>query len=642
MIRSNKQGSKGTQVTLVTNNFQLKFKDPTRVISQYDLAIIDPAKLRADPDAANSVPSKFVCQEVFKQLELEEGWAYDGRKNLYHSSTNRINVDTQIKVGRTNYDVNIKGPVSKIRAQDILDAIQKAGSVVPIDAVNAINIVLSQGFNRPDYTTIQRSFFKSEQDAPSIPGGLKLYSGISTSITPTEGFGITIRVLKTHQVVYPGGPLIDFIKENLVNAPSGGGDYNDRGRQIPRRLNQQQIKYFNGILKSIKIKTSHLKYDRKYTLSGVHSESANDTMIEDLGLSVKDYFKGTYNIDLIYPDLPLVKAGGKNKIPMELCTILPDQPYYTSLKPAQQREMIKKACQKPDEKMRDINNAAKQVGQVTSNFTKAGYGFEIDPKAKEVTGRILNLPNMGSKVEKGAWRMTSVKEKVDVNKLGKITFATISLTSQNRYTKNLHDSLMAFLEERASALNIGLQRGDLTSAPLQYARIADLESTIRRLNKRYTFIILDGDESYGNVKLAEKESNRTQCLKLETVEKVCGISQGNKARNNNPRNNKPQQNRPDSNTADNILKKMNMKLGGVNFSVKVEGLPPNIFSTKVMIVGADVTHFTRNENKPSIAAVVATCDAHAGQYISRTKAMYPAEGRLSVEFIHDMKSIMTR
>jgi eukaryotic translation initiation factor 2C len=145
----------------------------------------------------------------------------------------------------------------------------------------------------------------------------------------------------------------------------------------------------------------------------------------------------------------------------------------------------------------------------------------------------------------------------------------------------------------------------------------------------YNFIILDNnDSSYGKAKLTELFTRRTQCIKLQTIQRICGIN----------RDNKPA--RPDINTMDNVLKKLNAKIGGVNFGIYVQGLPQKIFTEPVMIVGADVTHFTRSDQKPSIAAVVATSDPTASKYISRVKALYPVGERMSVEYIRDMKSVM--
>ena len=616
MIRTNKKGTTGRAVTLITNNFRLKFGNNAGTISQYDLAIVDPQR-EVVPDVPPPVPSKFVCEEVFRKLDLEMGWAYDGKKNLYHPSTTNINTATEVKVGRTTYRVSIQGPVAKVSAKDILEAVKRAGSVVPVDAVNVFNIVLSQGFKTPDYTTIHRAFFEINQDAPNIPGGLKLYSGISATVTPTEDFGITIRVLKTYQVVYPGGCLLDFIKDNIKK--SGGNS------EIPRTLTRQQIKYFNTILKSIKVQTEHLKYTRKYTLSGLHDKSANQTIIDDLSMSVTTYFKASYNITLNYPDLPLVKVGGKTKLPIELCTILKHQPYYTTLNAAQQKDMIKIACRKPDEKMRDINAAATEVSQVASNFTNAGYDFQVDPRAIEITGRVLKPPDMGSKVERGAWRMTAVKK--PSSHANSWSVGVICLSAKHCYTENLHNKFMQVMGERSKELKIGLNTETFRNAPLQFVKIDNVVKAMKEMGKHYTFIILDSvEETYGDVKLAEKLERKTQCIKMPTVEKVCGL----------------RTNRPDINTADNILKKLNVKIGGVNFGIDMKGLPQQIFKEPVIIVGADVTHFTSSDRKPSIAAVVATSDIYAGQYISRIKVMYPKDGRKSVEYIHDMKDIMTR
>ena len=624
MIRTNKTGTTGRTVNLITNNFKLKFGNKAGTISQYDLAIVDPKRVVV-PDAPPPVPSKFVCEEVFRKLDLEIGWAYDGKKNLYQPSTTHIKTATNIQaateltVGRTTYNVTIQGPVARTSAKDILEAVESTGSVIPIDAVNALNIILSQSFKTPDYTIFYRGFFKRNQDAPNMSGGLKLYSGISASVTPTEGFGITIRVLKTYQVVYPGGRLLDFINDNTKE--SGG----NRERQIPGTLTWQQIKYLQPILKNIKVQTEHLTYNRKYTISGIHDKSANETTIEELGVSVTAYFEEKYSITLKYPDLPLVKVGGKTTLPIELCTVLKDQPYYTALDAAQQREMIKSACQRPDEKMRDINAAAMEVSQVTSTFTNAGYDFQVDPRAVEITGRVLESPDMGSKVEKGAWRMTSVKQQCSF--ASSLSFGVICLSPKHYYTDQLHNKFMQLMGERSKILNIGLNAETLRNAPLQFAKIENIEREMKEMGKQYTFIILDlGETTYGDVKLTEKTSSRTQCIKLLTVEKVCGMKT----------------NRPDINTADNILKKLNAKIGGVNFEIDKKWLPQQIFKSPVIFVGADVTHFTGSDKKPSIAAVVATCDEYAGQYISRTRVMYPKNGRRSVEYIHDMKNIMTR
>ena len=68
-------------------------------------------------------------------------------------------------------------------------------------------------------------------------------------------------------------------------------------------------------------------------------------------------------------------------------------------------------------------------------------------------------------------------------------------------------------------------------------------------------------------------------------------------------------------TLHNILLKINSKLGGTNQTLHRSNTP-HILSSPVMIMGADVTHASRDQKgtKPSIAAVVASMDPRASQY----------------------------
>ena len=84
MIRRNEQGTQGRKVALVSNNFKVDFKKPSLKIYQFDLAIVDPK--RKTEEAVNSVPSKSVCEAVYRELKLGNKWAYDGKKNLYSPS----------------------------------------------------------------------------------------------------------------------------------------------------------------------------------------------------------------------------------------------------------------------------------------------------------------------------------------------------------------------------------------------------------------------------------------------------------------------------------------------------------------------------------------------------------------------------
>lgn len=72
-------------------------------------------------------------------------------------------------------------------------------------------------------------------------------------------------------------------------------------------------------------------------------------------------------------------------------------------------------------------------------------------------------------------------------------------------------------------------------------------------------------------------------------------------------------------TLSNLCLKMNVKLGGVN-SILLPAVRPRIFNEPVIFLGADITHPPAGDSrKPSIAAVVASMDAHPSRYAATVR-----------------------
>lgn len=123
----------------------------------------------------------------------------------------------------------------------------------------------------------------------------------------------------------------------------------------------------------------------------------------------------------------------------------------------------------------------------------------------------------------------------------------------------MHNAFTAELNKAAKSL--GILDQNMNFGRPHYCKVNNLPD-FSTCPFKYTFVILDNqaEADYGRVKLAERETSKLQCIKLETVLKVCGRGRG-----------------PDLNTTHNILKKFNVKIGGVNFGVQVQGLPSQIF-----------------------------------------------------------------
>ena len=73
-------------------------------------------------------------------------------------------------------------------------------------------------------------------------------------------------------------------------------------------------------------------------------------------------------------------------------------------------------------------------------------------------------------------------------------------------------------------------------------------------------------------------------------------------------------------TLSNLCLKINVKLGGVNNILVPTLRPINVFREPVIFIGADVTHPPAGDKtKPSIAAVVASMDAHPSRYAATVR-----------------------
>lgn len=88
-------------------------------------------------------------------------------------------------------------------------------------------------------------------------------------------------------------------------------------------------------------------------------------------------------------------------------------------------------------------------------------------------------------------------------------------------------------------------------------------------------------------------------------------------------------------TLSNLCLKINVKLGGIN-SILVPTIRPKVFDEPVIFFGADVTHPPAGDNKkPSIAAVVASMDAHPSRYAATVRVQQHRQ-----EIIQELSSMV--
>ena len=108
-------------------------------------------------------------------------------------------------------------------------------------------------------------------------------------------------------------------------------------------------------------------------------------------VSIKDYCKEKYNIAIQYPDLPCIDLGKGSYLPMELCrTELKNKKKLTEKETA---DMIKQTAVKATERLNYIQNWITS-SSIEKDPVLKEYNIKIDLKAIELTGRVLEAPDI--------------------------------------------------------------------------------------------------------------------------------------------------------------------------------------------------------------------------------------------------------
>ena len=98
-------------------------------------------------------------------------------------------------------------------------------------------------------------------------------------------------------------------------------------------------------------------------------------------------------------------------------------------------------------------------------------------------------------------------------------------------------------------------------------------------------------------------------------------------------------NRTSPQTLSNLCLKINVKLGGIN-NVLVPQMRSTIFHDPVIFFGADVTHPPAgDQRKPSIAALVASMDAHPSRYCAAVR-IQPHRKEIIVDMASMVRELM--
>ncbi|KAL4712739.1 hypothetical protein ACJJTC_008036 [Scirpophaga incertulas] len=618
-------GHEGRPIMLRANHFQISM--PRGFVHHYDVNI-QPDKC---PRKVNReiVETMVHCyNKIFGALKP----VFDGRNNLYTRDPLPIGNDrVELEVilpgeGKDRvFRVTIKW-VAQVSLFALEEALEGRTRQIPYDAILALDVVMRH-LPSMMYTPVGRSFFSSPEGYyHPLGGGREVWFGFHQSVRPSQ-WKMMLNIDVSATAFYKAQPVIEFMCEVL--------DIRDINDQRKPLTDSQRVKFTKEI-KGLKIEITHCgTMKRKYRVCNVTRRPAQMQSFplqldngQTVECTVAKYFMDKYKMKLRYPHLPCLQVGQEHKhtyLPLEVCNIVPGQRCIKKLTDMQTSTMIKATARSAPDREREINNLVRRANFNTDLYVKE-FGLTISNNMMEVRGRILPPPKLqyGGRVSslggqqalpnQGVWDMRGKQFYMGVEiRVWAIACFAPQRTVREDAMKNFTQQLQRISNDAGMPIIGQPCFCKYATGPDQVEPMFKyLKATFAQL--QLVVVVLPGKTPvYAEVKRVGDTvlGMATQCVQAKNVNKTS-----------------PQ-------TLSNLCLKINVKLGGIN-SILVPSLRPKVFNEPVIFLGVDVTHPPAGDNKkPSIAAVVASMDAHPSRYAATVRVQQHRQ-----EIVHEMSSMV--
>lgn len=341
-----------------------------------------------------------------------------------------------------------------------------------------------------------------------------------------------------------------------------------------------------------------------------------------------------HNITLKFPRLPLVDLGGNKKyvLPMEICEVLPQQPFRGKLLDEHTTAMIKVACRPPNVNASSIvHRGLTELGFAQTVPPLASFGVTVGTEMAVVPGRLLPPPNVRYKAgtpnvdDRARWNLKNVtfaegarvrswavlsildrgKADFGAGEEGRLRYVVQGLAKMCRACG------LAMPTQDPPILHVQLPPRD-ASDPVRRNAVWEIERGIPEELKSgpkkpsmFLVILSSRDRSvYSGLKhlFDVKLDIATVCARAEMIKKEQGQMQ----------------------FFANLALKINVKMGGLNHRLDEQSTMA-LRQRPTMLVGMDVTHpgFGTVQGTPSIAAVVGNVDSSFGQFPASLRIQEP-------------------
>ncbi|KAJ2132099.1 hypothetical protein GGF48_001157 [Coemansia sp. RSA 921] len=629
--RVNKHGSAGRKLRVAVNHVEFT-KYSEREIIQYDIELQPEGtefKKLPPPELMRSVFDQ--CMRIHRASRLgNTHMVYDARKIAYAprrvcgpTETLRLEVSHSEAGRASKYIVQIREAAvidpSSVTRFIRGDAGTEMADIQP--ALTAMDLAIGSVAHQ-DMVGFGRSFFTRAQSMPTS-GGLELWRGFSLSVRP----GMERLFLNVNTAV-----TAMYMPGSLLNALLAVFDLQS-AEQLRGHIDQSRAREMSAYLRGLTLYLRHrgITGKRKFAVKGITSAALDRESFEwedpdrpghPETVSIAQYYAKRYNIKLRYPYLPGL-VGRKNAIfPIELCEVAENQRYRGKLDDRQTADMVRFACQRPDENRNRIEDVLKQLNFAESPVT-AAFGLTLTSRLAEVESRVLPAPtiNYGRASQEptlspasGAWNMRG--KRVSTPGASLEFWAVLVLSRQRDLPMNRVQAFVTMLVDTCIQTGYDIRQ---SRPPIVYGNLnADLGREMRhacdainlppKRPPQLLLVVLPSTNAhvYQTIKNCAYTTLgiQTQCMQAKNMQ------------------------RPSTQYCANLCLKINTKLGGTNQALTPSHLQKLVHNKPTLFMGCDVTHPAPGEqHKPSIASVVGSTDFMGLRY-SATLIQLPSRQEL--------------
>lgn len=608
-------GKIGRPVKLLSNFFCVETV-PSADLHMYNVQITP-----AVPKNVNRMILSHLRDNVPGLFEGNLTAAYDGEASLYYpkrmSWASRVEI-VNLPDRRDKFTVKLEH-VAVVNMASLHAFIRGSNLAIPQDCIQALDVVL-RTTPIASCTTIGSSFFSGKNTSP-LDAGAEIWFGYHQSLRPAHGrllvnLDVAATCFHREQAVID---LVTTVTKKTLD------QINDSNRPAIR-----------AEVAGVKVVVTHRPdCKRKYRIRDVAKENAIQlkfTIEDESGSRVTNvaaYFEERYKTKLKHPNLPLLIVGPKEKptyLPMEVCRVLGGERITKKLLPTQTAAMIKKTAAKPNIR---CDNITKGVVERDYGHDKAlsDFGLKINSQMVALDGRVLNAPviqysNASKKKtvmpQMGTWQF---RDALMYNAPPIKSWGVLVLEQRARFEEVMN--FLRTLNATAQDMGVSFERPHVImhksarGLPKYGDIITDGIRAVNDVTKvpcQLMLIILPfSDQSaYGEIKRC--------CDTIIDIPSQCMLSKHVQ--------------KADPMYCRNILLKINARVGGVNNVLCASPSHDFLFDRPAIIFGADVTHAAPFSKLPSLAAVVASMDAHPFRYECETRAQKNRQ-----EIIQDLKGM---